>query len=198
MGEKVRKAVELSRGFKTRVAVFTCLVVVLSLAWTAVILYYMASQELESSFFSAHRDLYNIWQELLPAVVVASAVTGLVAIIVLLLGLLRFKRSVEGAGGELMTSLEQAAEGNFMAWPGKEDSRHLQPVVDMSDKVVEALRGQIKEVKGVSEELHRAVLRLNYMAFEQEELTISELKHISANLNTLSREITKSLKWFEV
>jgi hypothetical protein len=198
MSGKGVKPFRLSRGFKVRVALFSILTLLVSLAVVSSSLYFMASQEATKGFFSAHRDLYRVWEGLLPAAAIVSAVVWLLASLVLLLGLIRFKRSIERSGRGLLESLRQYSEGNFKVNPGDVPERNLKMVVEVGDEAARVLREHVQEVKSISAELHKAMLRLNYMAFEEEEITLSDLKHLSANLNTLSRELNNSLKWFEV
>ena len=198
MSGKETKPFHLSRGFKIRIALFSVLILLVSLAAVSAALYFMASQEVTKGFFSAHRDLYRIWEGLLPAVAVVSAVVWLLASLVLLLGLIQFKRSIERSGGGLLESLRRFSEGDFKVNPGDVPENHLKTVVEAGDEAARVLREHVQEVKSISAELHKAMLRLNYKAFEEEEITLSDLKHLSANLNTLSRELNNSLKWFEV
>ncbi len=191
------KAVRLTRRFRLEVALFVVLTIILSLALSSAAIYLTADQEFTKSFFSAHRDLLRIWSKLLPTVAIITAASALVAVLAALVGLSLFRRSLERSGMEIMASLEALAAGRINAAADPAHGHHVEPLAEAARNSIDALRQHVDEVKNTSVELHRTVMRLNYLALEEGQVTMNDLKTLSANLNTLSRELSNSLKWFE-
>lgn len=194
----ISKAIKIDRGFQIRALLFVILLILVSLSVSAAVIYLTVSQELSKSFFSAHRDLRNIWQGLLPAMVYITALCGFLTSIIAIFGLYRIKHHLEGAGGSFLREIELLGKGNLKVDISPEAAGHLQPVVKAADMTIQTFKTHLQEVKNASMELHRVVMRLNYIAYEEEEVTIADIKREAANLDSLSKELTNSLKWFEL
>jgi methyl-accepting chemotaxis protein len=192
-----RGPLKLTRRFKIQVLLFTLSLVICSLAAASALIYFTTSQELGKGFFTAHRDLRNIWKSLLPAILVITGGVAIIACGVALLGLRRFRRRLEQADRVLLDYLDKIGRGNLNVAVNAERAETLRPAMEALDDGLESFRGHIQEIKGISGEVHRAVMRLNYLAYEEGEITLGELRNVSSNLNTLSRELNNSLKWFE-
>jgi methyl-accepting chemotaxis protein len=190
-------ALKLTRRFKLQVLLTTTILIILSLTGAAVLIYFTAEQEVSRSFFSAHRDLRNIWKDLLPVVVMVAGGFAVLASLIMSLVLIRFKRSLERSGQNVLQALELLGRGNLKAPFEPAEALHLAPLAQVAKEAAESFQQHVQEVKGISVELHRTVMRLNYVAFEEGQVTLADIKSISTNLNTLSRELTNSLKWFE-
>ncbi len=189
---------KLNRKFYITVLIFTIVTLLISITTISLTIYFTASQELSKSFFSAHRDLNTVWKNLFWAVAAISTGVGLLASLVVMIIFHRFKRSLERAGIELLEGIQKIGQGKFKADFDFRSIQHLQPLAEETRKTLEAVQKHVQEVKGTSVELHRSVMRLNYLAFDEEEITINELKKVSSTLNSLSRELANSLKWFEI
>ncbi len=193
-----RRVLKLTRGFQIEVLFFILLVVAMSVASSMVLVYFISSQELSRSFFSAHRDLQNLWKLLVPATLIIGGGVGLLASLTAFLGLWRFKRLLERKGRALLEDLERMGRGDLKGTASAGSAAHLKPVAEAVGTVLGSLQQHLREVKTIEQDLQRATKDLNYRVVEEGEITLKEIRTLSANLNALSRELNTALKWFEV
>jgi hypothetical protein len=193
-----KRTLKLTRGFQVEFFLFILTVIAVSLATSAALTYLIASQELAKSFFSAHRDLQQLWKGLLPAALLISAGVGLVAVLLAFLGMWRFKRALETRGVEVLETLEGLGRGDIRSAPRLGEAGHLKPVAEAAGAAVTSLQEHLRQVKGIGEEMQRITMRLNYHVVNEGEITLNEIRTLSTGLNNLSRELNNALKWFNL
>jgi methyl-accepting chemotaxis protein len=192
------RVLRFAPAFRLKAILLTVGFFLASQALTVFLFYATVSQEISRSFFSAHRDLQRIWEQLLPLMVgVGGGVwlaIGLPAVLTVILA----RRSLERQGGELDEALVQLGQGNFKGALDPDQAQHLRPISLQLEASRTSVQQHLQEVKSIGAEMNRSIARLNYTAFERGEVTMGEVKEMASTLNTLSREMNNALKWFEV
>jgi hypothetical protein len=174
----------------------SALLVFQAICWggAAGLAYLILSPELAKDYFSAHRTVKATWQLVAPALAVSAGVGFLVvglgsALSVwshsrrLLEPLRRIDQLIAGlAAGRL----PQADPAGTSADPEHEVAVALQP-----------LRAHVENVQRISQDLQKITLELNYRSAGTTDVTLKDLRAVAANLDGLSKELTRASGWFE-
>jgi methyl-accepting chemotaxis protein len=187
--------IRIPRPFRARLVVAVTAVVVLSLLAAGVLIYLVADQVIGQSYYSAHRDLQRIDRNLLPSLALIVGGLSLVSgLLVLLILSLAFRR-IERADAHLNGLLSRIGDGDLVR-RDEAGARFLGPATQVADESRERLRRHLEAIKPVVDDLSRAAMKLNYHAFEREDLTIQQVRDSATELTAHVRRVSDSVKWF--
>ncbi len=187
--------IRIPRPFKARLLLAIVAVVVLSLLAAGVMLFIVTNQVIEQSYYSAHRDLQRIRENLIPSLgLIVGGLAVVSGLFVLLIVSLACRR-IERADASLNEILTRIGDGDLVL-KEKHGAVFLGQAEQIAEDSRETLRRHIDAVKPVIEDLNRATLRLNYHAFDQEALTIQQVREMATELTAHVRRVSDSVKWF--
>lgn len=160
-------------------------------------LYVIAELDLVKDFYSAHRSLESMRKLILPGLLLSSGLGFLLVSIFTWLGFRSYTRKLVGPIQRVEEMLQRLSRGDLTYTPAVVPDRQRWSLDDSADEMLEAYRKRLTEVQRLSKEVHNKILSLRYKTTGGEPLTLTELRGVTAILDTLCKQLNTSIKWFE-
>jgi methyl-accepting chemotaxis protein len=198
-----KKKTKIKVGFRRRMILRRSLLKVLGLQTLALLaaggaLYNIVSLDFVKEFYSAHRSLGSLQNLLLPALLISGGAAFLLMALVTWLGFRSYSRKLIGPIQRVEKMLQRLAGGDLSYDPTAVPASERWSLDDSADEMLTAYRDRLAEAQRLSRDVHNAVLSLRYKATAGDTLTLQELREMSVTLDVLCKQLTASIKWFEI
>ncbi|MFC1855754.1 hypothetical protein ACFL2A_04370 [Thermodesulfobacteriota bacterium] len=151
---------------------------------TGVVTFFITDEALERSFYSIHYQIKNVWQVLLPSVVIISFVTtGIVAFFTTIVALVASHR-VGGPIYRFKRSLKEVEEGDLTKITKLRERDDLQDFVGSINTMIESVRSKVADIDDKYEALSEQINNMKNSLVSRESISDSDRELIE----TLSKE----------
>ncbi len=174
----------------------SALLVFQAIGWgcAAGVAYLVMSPQLAKDYFSAHRTVKATWQLVVPALAVSAGVGFLLVGAGSAFSVWSHSRRLLEPLRRIDALLRELAAGRI---PLSDPAAKPRGAEDEVAIVLEPLRARVQEVQRISRDIQKISLELNYRSAGTTEVTLKDLRAIAAQLDALSKDLTRTSGWFE-
>jgi methyl-accepting chemotaxis protein len=186
----------VDRAFQIKFILKIVSFVILATLITGVVTYFITDEALERSFYSIHYQIKNVWQILLPSVVVISFVTtGIVAFFTTAVALIESHR-VGGPIYRFKSTLKEVESGDLTVVTKLRARDDLQDFVVSLNNMVEGLKGRVASIDDSYNSLNKDISVLLESLSKTEVLSESD-RGLIENINKGVDALRESIEQFE-
>jgi hypothetical protein len=173
----------------------SALLVFLAVCWglAAVLAYLIISPELAKDYFSAHRTVKATWQLVVPALAVSAGIGFLLTGVGVALSVRSHSRRVLEPLRQLDGLVRAVGSGKLPSAAGAAKSEVQAGAV----AAFEPLAARERDLLRIAREIQKLSLELNYRSAGTAEVTLKDLRVLSARLDELTRDLSRTSAWFE-
>ena len=180
-----RKKYLIDKKFQVKLILYFVLLVILGNILSGLLLYYLTSSELESSFFKAHVSIGNAWGTMKPLIVTTQFYVLLVMTIATVFLVLYCSHRIAGPLYRLQKAANEVKNGNLeqtLTIRKKDELQQLiisfqQMVDNFRDKFLE-LQNNLSEIRKIEPSLENAIITSSIPENEKNVLNISFKNYI--------------------
>ena len=190
--KKMRRSYFIKKAFQMKVIGQFVLLLIIGSVISGILLYFLASSELQANLRGAHMTIRNTWDILLPSILITQISIVVLISLATVYVVLFLSHKIAGPMYKFEKVAEEIGKGNFTVNTNLRKKDELLPLQKAFQNMIENLKSKIKnfeksfdEFKSVENELHDAIQNSKLSEEEKRSLASALSEFIKQNENNV-------------